>query len=81
MMCLDIDERKFDCVKFGQKFRAWRVSQDLTQSEVALQLQLAGLVCDDSRISKIEAGRVRMSIFEFEVLRVCFGLSYENIMD
>lgn len=80
-MCLDIDERKFDVAKFGRKLRAWRIAEGLTQAELADQLQLAGLVCDDSRISKIEAGRVRMSIFEFEVLRVCFGLSYENIMD
>ncbi len=81
MMCLDIDERKFDCVKFGQKFRAWRVSQDMTQSEVALQLQLAGLPCDRHRIARIECGQARMSIFEFEVLHVSFGLSYDNIMD
>ena len=81
MMCLDIDERKFDCAEFGRKFRDWRVSQDLTQSEVALQLQLAGLSCDRHRIARIESGQARMSIFEFAVLHVSFGLSYEYIMD
>lgn len=80
-MCLDLDERKYDVAKFGRKFRAWRISQELTQSEVAYQLQFAGLPCDRHRVARIENGQTRMSIFEFEVLHVCFGLSYENIMD
>ena len=75
------DEKRYNNAEFGAKLRAWRIANALTQGEVALQLQLAGLDCDQVRISRIEKGKVRMSIFEFEVLRVCYGLKFEKMMN
>ena len=74
-----VECEKLDMVKFGEKLRAWRIRRRLSQEQLAASMQLSGLSCDGSRISAIEKGKVRMSVYELYVLLFAFGLNLNEL--
>ena len=64
---------------FGDKLREWRLKHGYSQEQLAASMQLSGLPCDRVRISKIEAGKIRMSVYELYVMVFAYGLHIEDL--
>lgn len=74
-----VECEKLDAVKFGENLRAWRMRRRLSQEQLAASMQLSGLECDQVRISRIESGRVRMSVYELYVLIFAFKVDLNEL--
>ena len=74
-----VECEKLDMLRLGEKLRAWRIRHGYSQEQLAASMQLSGLPCDGSRISAIERGRVRMSIYECAVLVLAFGIDIREL--
>ena len=65
----------------GEKVRALRKQQGMTQRALAEQLQLAGYDVTDLTILRIESGDRFVADYEVRALANVLGVSYEKLLD
>ncbi len=65
----------------GEKVRALRKQQGMTQRALAEQLQLAGYDVTDLTILRIESGDRFVPDYEVRALANVLGVSYEKLLD
>ena len=65
----------------GEKVRALRKQQGMTQRTLAEQLQLAGYDVTDLTILRIESGDRFVPDYEVRALANVLGVSYEKLLD
>lgn len=65
-----------DMAVIGKRIKRLRTDRELSQSDVAAQLDLA----DDTVVSKIEAGTRGLAVTELTQLCVLFGLRSDQIL-
>ena len=65
----------------GEKVRALRKQQGMTQRALAEQMQLAGYDVTDLTILRIESGDRFVPDYEVRALANVLGVSYEKLLD
>ena len=65
----------------GVQLKLLRDKQNISQRELAHQLQLLGLNVDENVITRIETNKRYVTDFEIKVLAQYFGVSYEYLID
>lgn len=65
----------------GEKVRALRMAQGLTQKALAAALQLAGFECSDLTILRIENGTRFVPDYEVKAIAQILGVSYQCLLD
>lgn len=68
-------------LSIGQNLKALRKRNDLTQEQVAIQLQLRNLPTTRSSYSQIEAGTYNIRISELIALAEIFHIDFNTIFD
>lgn len=66
--------------KVGQRIRAAREQQSLTQEQLAARLQIQNCDITRSALAKIEAGQRHIYLFELRVLREILDVPYEALL-
>ena len=69
------------CNISGERIRQWRLSagitQDITQEELAIKMQLNGLQMGQMAISRIETGKRLVADFELKIFARVLGVTLE----
>lgn len=73
--------KQVDDLSIGQNLKALRKRNDLTQEQVAIQLQLRNLPTTRSSYSQIEAGTYNIRISELITLTEIFHVDFNTIFD
>lgn len=68
-------------LSIGQNLKALKKRNDLTQEQVAIQLQLRNLPTTRSSYSQIEAGTYNIRISELIALAEIFHIDFNTIFD
>ena len=64
----------------GQKIRAYRKEQRLTQDQLAAKLQLDGYDLTRSTIAKIESGQRHIYLYELKAIVEILKISFDNLL-
>jgi len=64
----------------GQKIRAYRKEQHLTQDQLAAKLQLNGYDLTRGAIAKIESGQRHIYLYEFKAIVEILKVSFDDLL-
>jgi len=65
----------------GERLKALRANANLSQRDLARQLQLIGVDMDKNVITRIETNKRYVNDFELQALKQIFGVSYDYLID
>ena len=72
---------KQDSLSIGKNLRKYRLRQDMTQEQVAAQLQVKGLNVSRSTYSAMENGRYSIRVEEIVALAEIFQVDYNALFE
>ncbi|MBS6510979.1 MAG: helix-turn-helix transcriptional regulator [Clostridiales bacterium] len=73
-------DKEFDS-RLGQRIQNYRLTQNLTQGQLAARMQTQGCDLTRSAIAKIEVGQRRISVREVRDFCIALEISYEALLD
>lgn len=73
-------DKEFDS-RLGQRIQNYRLTQNLTQGQLAARMQTQGCDLTRSAIAKIEVGQRRISVREVRDFCIALEISYEAFLD
>ena len=73
-------DKEFDS-RLGQRIQNYRLTQNLTQGQLAARMQTQGCDLTRSAIAKIEVGQQRISVREVRDFCIALEISYEALLD
>ena len=73
-------DKEFDS-RLGQRIQNYRLTQNLTQGQLAARMQTQGCDLMRSAIAKIEVGQRRISVREVRDFCIALEISYEALLD
>lgn len=65
----------------GERLKILRGKANLSQRDLAHQLQLIGIDMDKNVITRIETNKRYVNDFELQALKQIFGVSYDYLID
>lgn len=65
----------------GQRLRQLRASKNLSQRDLARELQLIGIDMDKNVITRIETDKRYVTDFELQAIKQIFDVSYDYLID
>ena len=65
----------------GDRLRILRAKANMSQRDLAHQLQLIGIDADKNVITRIETNKRYVNDFELQALKQIFGISYDYLID
>ena len=65
----------------GERLKELRKSANLSQRDLARELQLIGIDMDKNVITRIETNKRYVTDFEIQALKQIFKVSYDYLMD
>ena len=65
----------------GERLRTLRTSKNLSQRDLARELQLIGIDMDKNVITRIETNKRYVTDFELQALKEIFNVSYDYLID
>ena len=65
----------------GERLKTLRAKANLSQRDLARQLQLIGVDMDKNVITRIETNKRYVNDFELQALKQIFGVSYDYLID
>ena len=65
----------------GERLKSLRASKNLSQRDLARELQLVGIDMDKNVITRIETNKRYVADFELQALKEIFGVSYDYLID
>ena len=65
----------------GDRLKLLRAKANLSQRDLAHQLQLIGIDMDKNVITRIETNKRYVNDFELQALKQIFGVSYDYLID
>ena len=65
----------------GERLRTLRASKNLSQRDLARELQLIGIDMDKNVITRIETNKRYVTDFELQALKEIFKVSYDYLID
>lgn len=65
----------------GERLKILRTQANLSQRDLARELQLLGIDMDKNVITRIETNKRYVTDFELQALRQLFNTSYEYLID
>ena len=65
----------------GERLKLLRAKANLSQRDLAHQLQLIGIDMDKNVITRIETNKRYVNDFELQALKQIFGVSYDYLID
>ena len=73
-------DKEFDS-RLGQRIQNYRLTQNLTQGQLAARMQTQGCDLTRSAIAKIEVVQRRISVREVRDFCIALEISYEALLD
>ncbi len=73
-------DKEFDS-RLGQRIQNYRLTQNLTQGQLAARMQTQGCDLTRSAIAKIEVGQRRISVREIRDFCIALEIPYEALLD
>ena len=73
-------DKEFDS-RLGQRIQNYRLTQNLTQGQLAARMQTQGCDLTRSAIAKIEVGQRRISVRDVRDFCIALEISYEALLD
>ena len=77
---MSTQDKEFDS-RLGQRIQNYRLTQNLTQGQLAARMQTQGCDLTRSAIAKIEVGQRRISVREVRDFCIALEISYEALLD
>lgn len=65
----------------GKRLKILRTERNLSQRDLARELQLIGIDMDKNVITRIETDKRYVTDFELQALKEIFGVSYDYLID
>ncbi len=65
----------------GERLKSLRSAKNLSQRDLARELQLVGIDMDKNVITRIETNKRYVSDFELQALKRIFNVSYDYLID
>ena len=65
----------------GERLKTLRASKNLSQRDLARELQLVGIDMDKNVITRIETNKRYVADFELQALKEIIGVSYDYLID
>lgn len=65
----------------GERLKILRAKANLSQRDLAHQLQLIGIDADKNVVTRIETNKRYVSDFELQALKQIFNVSYDYLID
>lgn len=65
----------------GERLKQLRMKNDLSQRDLARELQLIGIDMDKNVITRIETNKRYVADFELQALKQIFNVSYDYLID
>ncbi len=65
----------------GDRLKALRAEKNLSQRDLARELQLIGIDMDKNVITRIETNKRYVTDFELQALKEIFNVSYDYLID
>lgn len=65
----------------GERLKVLRAGKNLSQRDLARELQLVGIDMDKNVITRIETNKRYVTDFELQALKEIFDVSYEYLID
>ena len=65
----------------GKRLRKLRADKNLSQRDLARELQLIGIYMDKNVITRIETDKRYVTDFELQALKEIFDVSYDYLID
>lgn len=65
----------------GERLKNLRATKNLSQRDLARELQLVGIDMDKNVITRIETNKRYVTDFELQALKEIFGVTYDYLID